>query len=130
MGKPKLTTGRIILAFAIAVIVDLIQFPITAVTATGILAMPGEIADFVVDCFVMAATTMLLGFHWVLLPSLVLELVPGFDYGDGRKNRPNHRRFVPLWMFKKCKSSAHRPQPALPSRRRCRRQLKQRLRSD
>ena len=79
MDKPKLTQNRIILAFAIAVIADIIQFPITAVTVTGIFSIPGEIADLVVDCIVMIATTMLLGFHWVLLPSLFVEVIPGLD---------------------------------------------------
>jgi hypothetical protein len=79
MNKPELTTGRIILAFAIAMMADMIQFPIAAVTATGILAVPAEIADFSVDCFVMVAASLLIGFHWVLLPSLFVELIPGLD---------------------------------------------------
>jgi hypothetical protein len=79
MNQPELTRTRVFLAFAIALIADLVQFPVTAVMATGFLSLPGEFADLVVDCVAMAATTMLLGFHWVLLPSLVLELVPGLD---------------------------------------------------
>ena len=79
MEKPELTQVRIIAAFAIAIIADLIQFPITAVEATGLFTIPGELADFVLDCFVMGATTVLLGFHWMLLPSLLVELVPGLD---------------------------------------------------
>ena len=79
MDKPRLTQNRIILTFAIAIIADVIQFPITAVTATGIFSIPGELADFVLDCFVMVATCLLLGFHWALLPSLFVELVPGLD---------------------------------------------------
>ena len=68
-----------ILAFAIAGIADVLQFPITAATATGVLSIPGEAVDFVLDCVVMVATSLLLGFHWVLLPSLVLEAIPGPD---------------------------------------------------
>ena len=79
MDKPALTRRRIILAFAIAVIADIIQFPITTVEATGIFSIPGELADFLVDCVVMAATTMLLGFHWMLLPTLFAEVIPGLD---------------------------------------------------
>jgi hypothetical protein len=79
MDKPKLTRNRVILAFAIAGIADLIQFPITAATATGLLSIPGEAADVLVDCVVMVATSMLLGFHWVLLPSFFLEAIPGPD---------------------------------------------------
>jgi hypothetical protein len=79
MDQPKLTRNRIILAFAIAVIADVIQFPITAATATGIFAIPGELADFMVDCVVMVATCLLLGFHWALLPTLFVEIIPGLD---------------------------------------------------
>lgn len=79
MDKPRLTQNRIVLAFAIAIIADVIQFPITAVEATGFFSIPGELADFMVDGVVMVATTMLLGFHWALLPSLFVELVPGLD---------------------------------------------------
>ena len=79
MDKPPLTRGRIILVFAIAVFADIIQLPITAGQATGIFSIPGELADFLVDCVVMGATTMLLGFHWMLLPTLFVEVIPGLD---------------------------------------------------
>jgi hypothetical protein len=79
MDRPLLNRKRIILAFAIAVTADIIQFPITAGEATGFLAIPGELADFLVDCVVMGATTMLLGFHWMLLPTLFVEVIPGLD---------------------------------------------------
>jgi hypothetical protein len=79
MDKPKLTRDKVILAFAIAGVADLVQIPITAATTTGLLSIPGELADFLVDCVVMIVTTRLLGFHWVLLPSFLLELIPGPD---------------------------------------------------
>src|SRR6266481_65816 len=79
MDKPPLTRNRIILAFAIAVMADLIQFPITAGEATGFFSIPGEVADLLVDCVLMVATTMLLGFHWMLLPTLFVEVIPGLD---------------------------------------------------
>ena len=79
MGKPLLTRRRIILAFAIAGIGDVLQLPITAGEATGVFAIPGELADFVVDCIVMVATSRLLGFHWMLLPTVFLEIIPGVD---------------------------------------------------
>ena len=79
MKTPKLTKQKIALAFTVAVIADSIQFPITAATATGALAVPAEGADFALDCVVMVITSALLGFHWLFLPSLVFEMVPGFD---------------------------------------------------
>ena len=79
MDKPPLKRSRIILAFAIAAIPDIIQFPITVGEATGVFSIPGELADFLVDGVVMVATTMLLGFHWMLLPTLFVEVIPGLD---------------------------------------------------
>src|SRR5207249_1899013 len=79
MAQSKLTRKRVILAFGIAIIADLIQLPVTAATATGILAVPGEVADFMVDCVVMIATSLCLGFHWLLLPTMFVEVIPGLD---------------------------------------------------
>jgi hypothetical protein len=70
---------RIVLAFAVSLVADALQFPLNGVVATGLFALPGELADFVLDCVVMVITSLLLGFHWVLLPSLVVEMVPGID---------------------------------------------------
>lgn len=79
MKTPKLTKQKIAMAFAVAVIADAIQFPITAATATGVLTVPAEGADFALDCVVMVITSALLGFHWLFLPSLVFKMIPGFD---------------------------------------------------
>jgi hypothetical protein len=79
MPKPKLTRSRIALALAIAAAADMIQIPITVATATGALAAPAELFDLVVDCTVMGIMSALLGFHWLFLPSLVFEIVPGID---------------------------------------------------
>ena len=64
-GQATLNRNRIILEFAIAVTADIIQFPITAGEATGFLAIPSELADFLMDCVVVGVTTMLRGFHWM-----------------------------------------------------------------
>lgn len=79
MNTPKLTKQKIALALTLAVIADAIQFPITAATMTGVLAIPGEGADVLVDSIMTVATCSLLGFHWILLPSFVFEAIPGFD---------------------------------------------------
>jgi hypothetical protein len=79
VSKPKLTRTRIILAFAVSVIADVLQFPINAVSATGLLALPGEALNMMLDIVVMIITSVLLGFHWALLPAFVLEAVPGLD---------------------------------------------------
>jgi hypothetical protein len=75
--KPKLTRGRMIAALVVGGLADLIQLPITASLATGVLSIPAEVLDVTIDLLVMAITTALLGFHFVLLPTFALELVPG-----------------------------------------------------
>lgn len=77
MTKPKLTLPRIIAALCFAMLADLIQVPITAAFATGVLAIPAEILNFLLDCGLMVITCLLLRFHWLLLPSLFAELIPG-----------------------------------------------------
>jgi hypothetical protein len=78
-AKPRESAPRVALAFAVAIFADLLQFPLTALTATGLFSIPAELADFVLDSVVMVALSRLIGFHWVLLPSLLVELVPGLD---------------------------------------------------
>jgi hypothetical protein len=79
MEKPKLTRRRIMVAFALAVIADVLEYPITAVEITIFGAPSGELAAFVLDCVVMGAMTKLLGFHWMFLPSFCVEAIPGLD---------------------------------------------------
>ena len=76
---PKLSSVRIGAAFAVAVVADIVQLPITMASLTGILAAPSEGADLVVDAIAAGVTTTLLGFHWALLPTFFVELVPGID---------------------------------------------------
>lgn len=76
MKQQNLSKERIRTAYAIAVLADLIQFPITASIFTGVLFIPAEMFDFVMDCAVMCVVTFLIGFHWALLPSLLLEIIP------------------------------------------------------
>ena len=76
---PELSRPRIVAAFAVALVVDLIQIPLTFAENSGFLLIPAEIADCVLDFLAMGATTLLLGFHWALLPSVFVEAVPELD---------------------------------------------------
>lgn len=67
-AKP-LTHTRLALAIGVAVISDGIQF------AAGPLGWVGFVQ--VVDVVAMIITSLLLGFHPLLLPTFVMELVPG-----------------------------------------------------
>lgn len=67
---PRLTAKRIVLAFAVALAADGIQL---AMVPLGPLAV---VPDDAIDVVAMALTCWLLGFHVLLLPTLLLELVP------------------------------------------------------
>ena len=77
--KPELTRNRIIAAFTVAVVADLLEFPITAAEATFLGAPVGELGAGLVDIIVFGIMTRLLGFHWMFLPTFVVEVIPGLD---------------------------------------------------
>ncbi len=69
--KPPLTRTRIVLAQIIAVMADGSQL---------ILGPFGwAFGDQAIDCAAMALTSWLIGFHWLLLPTFVTELIPLLD---------------------------------------------------
>jgi hypothetical protein len=63
------------LAWVVAVAADALQIGAFPVFAPGALSP----ADTVLDVVVAAILIRLLGFHWAFLPSLMAELMPGFD---------------------------------------------------
>jgi hypothetical protein len=65
---PRLTPARIILALAVAVVADGSQFLLGP--------LGWAFADQAIDGATMIATTAILGFHVLLLPTFALELVP------------------------------------------------------
>ena len=70
-SRMKLTRGRIAAAYVVAVATDVLQI---------ILGPFGwAFADEILDAIAMVATSALLGFHPLLLPTFVLELVPLAD---------------------------------------------------
>jgi hypothetical protein len=66
-----MTWRRIVLALFIAVTADGLQL------ITGALGWAGP--DQAIDVVVMLLTIWVLGFHWLLLPTFALELIPGLD---------------------------------------------------
>jgi hypothetical protein len=74
-----LSHARIVSAFTVAVLADLIQLPLIAAFDTAVLAIPAEAAILFVDLAAFALTTAPLRFHWVLLPSLAIEAIPNLD---------------------------------------------------
>ena len=66
---PGLTRVRIVLALAIAVVADGLQFLFGLV----------PFVDQAIDVVGMVLTSWVLGFHWLLLPTFVVKLVPFLD---------------------------------------------------
>jgi len=62
-------------AWALAVGADALQIAVFPLFAAGGLSP----ADAALDLAVGALLTRLLGWHWAFLPSLLAELMPGFD---------------------------------------------------
>jgi hypothetical protein len=69
-AKP-LTRTRVVLAFTVAVLTDLIQI--------GLGPLGWTFADEVLDVIAMGITTWLLGFHPLLLPTFIVEFLPLVD---------------------------------------------------
>jgi len=68
---PRLTSGRIAAAFGLAVVVDGVQLVLGP--------LGWSMADEVLDVVAMVAISWLLGFHPLLLPTLVIEFFPVAD---------------------------------------------------
>jgi hypothetical protein len=68
---PRLTRVRIILALAVAVVADGLQFLL------GPFGWP--FTDQVIDVIAMMLTSWVIGFHWLLLPTFVVEFIPILD---------------------------------------------------
>ncbi len=69
--RARLSRGRIAAAIAVAVAADAFSFVIGPFGLT--------FADEAIDVVVMGVESWLLGFHWLLLPTFLLEVVPLVD---------------------------------------------------
>jgi hypothetical protein len=63
------------LAWMVALAVDGLQIALMPLFAAGGVSP----ADTALDILAAAVLIRLLGFHWAFLPSLLVELMPGFD---------------------------------------------------
>ncbi|HVU07146.1 MAG TPA: hypothetical protein VHG89_01235 [Verrucomicrobiae bacterium] len=68
LRAPKLTTLRIVFALAVAIAADTLQF------FSGFFGWVGF--DQVIDFAAMILISWLIGFHILLLPTFVIELIP------------------------------------------------------
>jgi hypothetical protein len=81
--NPGITSGRRAVAIVVAVIADLLQLPLTLAAIASVLSGVGiaagaslEAVAIGIDVVTAAIMLGLLGFHWLLLPTVVLEAVP------------------------------------------------------
>ena len=65
---PKLTRTRIILALAVALFADGLQFLLGP--------LGWAFVDQAIDMMAMVLTSWIVGFHWLLLPTFVVEFIP------------------------------------------------------
>lgn len=82
--KHALSGKRVKLAYATAIIADICQLPVNlSFFSWGIATLGGtvplEAIDTGIDVITALVINRLLGFHWALLPTFALELVPGLD---------------------------------------------------
>jgi hypothetical protein len=70
---PALTRSRVVTALVVAVLADGLQWLLVP------FALPGFLLDEVIDVAAMVLTMRLLGFHLLLLPTFVVELLPLAD---------------------------------------------------
>ena len=68
--RPRLSTTRIRLAWAIALAVDAIQIP------ADLAGPPGWLLGAGLDLVTMVVMWSMLGFHWAFLPSFFTEWIP------------------------------------------------------
>ena len=78
------TPRQVKLAFAVGILADILQLPVNlSFFSVGLATIGGEIPlealDTAIDVVAALMINRLLGFHWALLPTFALELVPGLD---------------------------------------------------
>ncbi len=74
-----MTNSRSKIALVAAIAADLIQLPLTLGFLSGIFAIHAEALDVMIDFLMAALSIGLLGFHWTLLPTFMIETVPVLD---------------------------------------------------
>jgi hypothetical protein len=77
MASRALTSRRIKWAFAVGILADVLQLPVSLSLLAGF--VPAEGLDAAIDLAAAVVVNWLLGFHWVLLPSFALKLIPILD---------------------------------------------------
>jgi hypothetical protein len=65
------------LAFVVGILADILQLPVSLSLLAGFI--PAEGLDAAIDVVAAVLVNWLLGFHWALLPSFALKLIPLVD---------------------------------------------------
>jgi hypothetical protein len=79
MQRRALTTSQVTRAFVVAGIADVIQIPLTALMFSLAGAPFAECFDITMGIAVFVLLSVVLGFHWAMLPLFILEVIPALD---------------------------------------------------
>ena len=94
---PRMTRGRVIAAFGVALVADGLQIVL------GPFGLVGPVQA--IDVIVMVLETWLVGFHWLLLPTFALEFIPVADV------LPTWTGCVAIVIFRRRQQQAKEPPP-------------------
>lgn len=111
MDEPYVRINRIKLAFAIAVIADLFEFPVTWFEhwEWEWVRLMGRAMGLVLDCCVMGIMVKILGFNWVFVPTFFVEVIPTLDLFPSWVGAVAYV----VWQRKKSQQMAQGQTPAL-----------------
>ena len=101
LTAPILTRRRIVLAFLLAGLADALQL---ALGPAGLFFF-----DEIIDVVVVIAMTLLIGFHPLLLPTFIVEIVPIVDM------LPTWTACVGAMLRKRKQSPVHASRPPVPT---------------
>jgi hypothetical protein len=97
---PPLTRPRLFAALALAIVADGMQLLLAEVGWFGL--------DQAIDCVAMICISRLLGFHILLLPTFVIELIPVLD------DLPTWTACTAAVIALRKREQSHPPPPASP----------------
>jgi len=103
MQRRTLTTSQVTLAFVVAGIADVIQIPLTALMFSVAGAPFAECFDITMGIAVFVLLSIVLGFHWAMLPLFILEVIPALDV------LPSWTAYVAYVVWSRKKEGAHGP---------------------
>ncbi len=79
LKKQSITSANAAFILAAAAFADIVLLPAALAFFSGVFAVEAAVLDIVIDLGMSLLTIAMLGFHWALLPTCVVESIPGLD---------------------------------------------------